>query len=140
MKFSDISKEKWDELQPYLDTCLLPVTGMNGLETPYEATQCLENLRDIMDLVELPFKGRIVTFPACHYMPGESSFESAIEEWCSNLKRTGFKYVVLITAKNGLTFDCQSADLVVQPQVDGALPTQEEVSDKIRSLWSGKNV
>ncbi|MGO4375464.1 DUF2487 family protein, partial [Paenibacillus sp. MCAF20] len=67
MKFSEIEKEQWEELRPYLDTCLLPVTGMDGSEQPYEATEWLERLRDIMDLIEIPFKGRVVTYPACHY-------------------------------------------------------------------------
>ncbi|GKU79521.1 DUF2487 family protein [Paenibacillus sp. L3-i20] len=140
MKFSDITNDQWDELKPYLDTCLLPVTGMNGLEAPFEATECLESLRDIMDLVELPFKGRVVTFPACHYVSSGISFNSMLEEWCSNLKRSGFKFVILITAKSTLSIQCENADLIIKPDQDGNVPSQEEIAGHIRNLWNGKNV
>lgn len=68
MKFSDIEEQTWDELRPYLDTAVLPVTGLNGGETPWEATRELEYLRDALDLIEIPFKGRIVTYPATIFL------------------------------------------------------------------------
>lgn len=135
MKFSEIDVQQWDELQPYLDTCLLPVTGMNGSESPPEATQCLEDLRDIMDLVEIPFKGRVVTYPACHYT---SDDQSSLEGWTAALKGIGFKYVILITANPRLRLLGRNADLVIAPDGDGKLPTQDDVSLRIRSLWNGK--
>lgn len=137
MKFSEISKEKWDELRPYLDTCLLPVTGMSGEESPYEATDCLERLRDMMDLIEQPFKGRVVTYPACHYVPEDGDVDSSLTLWCHNLKRSGFKYVVVITASAELSITCESADLILCPISKDELPSQEEVSALIRELWSG---
>ena len=68
MKFSDIDKEQWPELKPYLDTVLLPVTGLSGDEQPWEATRGLEKLRDLIDAVEIPFHGRVVIYPAYHYI------------------------------------------------------------------------
>ncbi|WJH37540.1 YpiF family protein [Paenibacillus sp. CC-CFT747] len=67
VKFSEIREEQWKDLQPYLDTCLLPITGLTGTESPWMTTEALEMLRDIMDLVENPYKGRLVTYPALHY-------------------------------------------------------------------------
>ena len=51
----------------YLDTCLLPVTGLTGKESPVEAGDRLEQLRDLLDLLEIPYHGRTVTYPAWHY-------------------------------------------------------------------------
>ncbi|MFD0586924.1 DUF2487 family protein [Paenibacillus sp. GCM10027627] len=139
MKFSEISKEQWDELQPYLDTCLLPVTGMNGTETPYEATEKLEKLRDMMDMVEGPFKGRVVTYPACHYATGESSMGRELDVWCARLKAAGFKYIILITADWALSFQSPLADLVLQPKNEEEWPDAREVSSQIRALWERKS-
>lgn len=136
MKFSDISKEQWDELKPYLDTCLLPVTGMSGKETPFEATECLERLRDMMDLVEIPFRGRVVTYPAAHYITDHDSMDASLERWCGQLKTIGFQYVILVTANESLELRCTEADLVLQPGVGGSLPDGAEVSSQIRELWS----
>lgn len=138
MKFSDISLTDWDELQPYLDTCLLPVTGLNGTETPPEATIALENLRDLLDLIEVPFKGRVVTYPACHYTRDGESLAEALRQWITSLRNTGFKYVVLATASASLDLEHCGADAVIAPSIDGRLPEQGEVSMLIRSLWNGK--
>lgn len=135
MKFSEITKEQWGELRPYLDTCLLPVTGMSGAEQPHEATEWLERLRDLMDLVEIPFKGRVVTYPACHYVTGDASYADSINGWCASLKQAGFKYVILITASKELRLQCDEADLWIRPNEDGGLPEQSKVSETIRALW-----
>ncbi|MHA7963487.1 DUF2487 family protein [Paenibacillus sp. CAU 1782] len=138
MKFSDISLAEWDELQPYLDTCLLPVTGMNGAETPPEATLALENLRDLLDLIEIPFKGRVVTYPAWHYTTDGEGLTEALAKWISSLRSTGFKYVLLATASPSLDLSRCGADAVISPGNDGGQPEQGEVSLLIRSLWNGK--
>ncbi|REK77233.1 DUF2487 family protein [Paenibacillus paeoniae] len=136
MKFSDITEEQWDELKPYLDTCLLPVTGLDGGESPYETTARLEGLRDLMDLVEIPFKGRVVTYPACHYIAENEAFQAMLGEWCGRLKQSGFKYVIVMTAFSAAGLTVRNADLILQPESDGGLPSQSEVSSQIRELWS----
>jgi hypothetical protein len=138
MKFSDISLSEWDELQPYLDTCLLPVTGLNGTETPPEATMALEKLRDLLDLIEIPFKGRVVTYPACHYAQDEERLNEALRQWIHSLRQTGFKYVVLAAASASLALEHCGADAVIAPNSDDELPAQGDVSMMIRSLWNGK--
>ena len=40
MKFSEVDEQTWPELTPF-DTCLIPFTGLSGMETP-EATVALE--------------------------------------------------------------------------------------------------
>lgn len=72
MKFSDIREEDWARWEPWLDTCLLPLTGLNGTELPWEVTQSLEKLRDIMDLVEIPFKGRMSRIRPFIFVPGKA--------------------------------------------------------------------
>ncbi|ALS27787.1 DUF2487 family protein [Paenibacillus cisolokensis] len=133
MKFSDISENQWDELSPYLDTCLLPVTGLTGRERPYEATKALERLRDVLDLIEIPFKGRVVTYPACHY--GADS-PALLEDLCAGAKAAGFRYVVLVTGTFGLALTAPSADLIVAPEPDGKAPDASHVAEAIRRLWS----
>jgi len=135
VKFSEIEAEQWDELKPYVDTCLLPITGLDGTETPSEATNYLEQLRDVMDLVEIPYRGRIVTYPAYHYVYGNEGSQQAIARCCANLKSQGYKYIILITSKSDIMFQINEADLWIAPTEDGNLPSDVEISRKIRELW-----
>ncbi|WP_160033225.1 DUF2487 family protein [Paenibacillus sp. An7] len=112
MKFSEITSEDWVELQPYLDTCLIPYTALTGWESPYEAVIALERLRDFLDYVEIPFKGRVVTYPAVHY--SQASQLQYLNELCSHLKVGGFKYVIVMTADEALVqAELPEADLVL---------------------------
>jgi hypothetical protein len=116
MKFSEIESSQWEELKPFLDTCLLPVTGMTGLESPAEATRALEDLRDLMDNIEIPFKGRVVTYPACHYT-GENEGHAVVEQLCASFKRTGYRYIIVVSARlTNLT--PASADLIFAPNTN----------------------
>lgn len=133
MKFSDIEAERWEELKPYLDTCLLPVTGLAGTEAPHEATRALEELRDIMDIVELPFKGRLVTYPAYHFF--DPSDAVRLDELCRRLRMAGFRYVIVATARPQLRLEEVSADLFIQPAADGALPPSSEVQQAVAAMW-----
>ncbi|GFN30668.1 DUF2487 family protein [Paenibacillus xylaniclasticus] len=133
MKFSEIESNQWDELKPYLDTCLLPVTGLTGLEQPDEATQALEQLRDVMDAIEIPFKGRVVTYPACHYI-GESGDE-LVESVCQSLKQAGFRFVIIVSAKLG-RLKPASADLIIVPDPDGGIANRDEIGRAVRAMWT----
>lgn len=112
MKFSEITSEDWVELQPYLDTCLIPYTALTGQESPYETVSALERLRDFLDYVEIPFKGRVVTYPAVHY--SEAPYLQRLNELCSHLKAGGFTYVIVMTADEALIHtELPQADLVL---------------------------
>ncbi|GMK42202.1 hypothetical protein PCCS19_52610 [Paenibacillus sp. CCS19] len=134
MKFSEIESSQWEELKPYLDTCLLPVTGLSGLETPAEATKALEDLRDIMDGIEIPFKGRVVTYPACHYT-GDDAEHAVVEQLCASLKRTGFRYIIVVSARI-TNLASVSADLIFAPTETGEVPSAEQIGQAIRSMWT----
>lgn len=137
MKFSDITAEQWDELQPYLDTCLLPLTGLSGEESPHDTTLALEQLRDWMDEVENPFRGRIVTYPANHYA-GADDVEK-INDLCHKMKSGGFKYVIIISSKLPFTEHAfEHGDLVLSPAT--VRPTEEFslrtlITTQIHNLW-----
>lgn len=139
MKFSEISSGQWEELSPYLDTCLLPVTGMTGTEKPFEATGLLERLRDLMDLIEIPFKGRVVTYPAWHYISENREFMGMLNECCASVKRAGFRYVIVVTANKDMNIACSAVDLFFQPDEEDNPPNQSDVSNAIRALWSGQS-
>ncbi|EFM09750.1 conserved hypothetical protein [Paenibacillus curdlanolyticus YK9] len=134
MKFSEITSEQWEELKSYLDTCLLPVTGLNGTESPAETTQALEDLRDVMDAIEIPFKGRVVTYPACHYI-GETEGHDTVERLCMALKRSGFRYVIVVSAKLRKLAP-PSADLTFVPNHEGVNVDANAIGQAIRSLWA----
>ncbi|GIP37451.1 hypothetical protein J31TS4_07310 [Paenibacillus sp. J31TS4] len=134
MKFSDISKEDWESLMPYLDTCLLPVTGMTGKQSPWQATKALEELGEQMIGLETAYKGRMVTYPALHYAAIGEAFQQQVNLICRNLKQTGFRHVILITASpliEELAFD--EADLVLTPAT--AAKGREHVRSLVEELW-----
>lgn len=140
MKFNEIDKDQWEELKPYLDTCLLPVTGLTGTETPFETTAALEKLRDAMDLIEIPFKGRVVTYPSYHFV-GEPVEYGKLNKLCAGLKESvGFRYVVMISVS--VLLDEQSlpaADLLLRIDADllaadyGSIKT--DVAARIGAMW-----
>ncbi|MFF2482183.1 DUF2487 family protein [Paenibacillus sp. NPDC058071] len=138
MKFSDLSAEEWGALQPYLDTCLLPVTSLTGEEQPHEATAALEKLRDVMDLIEIPFKGRVVTYPALHYIE-ETSRRQTVAGVCAALKRTGFKHVIAVVLGAKEDYEGAGPDLIVSIGEAGVIPDAKDVSKAVQLLWNAGN-
>ncbi|MFC5986098.1 DUF2487 family protein [Marinicrinis lubricantis] len=138
MKFSEIKREEWAELKPYLDTCLLPVTGLSGKEDPVEAADRLEQLRDLMDNIEGPFRGRIVTVPAVQYVMGsDESFVSGLNLLCSHLKSTGYTYVIVVSLLDRPSLEHpQGPDLWISPRIEGNEIRSQEISGMIQRLWS----
>ncbi|MEC0089741.1 DUF2487 family protein [Paenibacillus macquariensis] len=143
MKFSEISQASWSELQPYLDTCVIPFTGLTGLESPVEATASLERLRDFMDLVETRYKGRIVTYPAFHYQNQE--IPKSLNELCHRVKESGFKYAIIMTADTILEESkVLNCDLILSQQQLAPLFENDQtvlssiIQDKVESLWKTK--
>ncbi|RXZ80240.1 DUF2487 family protein [Paenibacillaceae bacterium] len=131
MKFSEIEQQQWDELQPYLDTCLLPLTGLKGGEAPGEATHELEKLRDALELVEIPFKGRVVTYPAWHYIGNAED----LEQVCERFKASGFRFVILLTANELDLSTPQAADLFIHPDSEGNFPESPAVKAAVSEMW-----
>jgi 23S rRNA (pseudouridine1915-N3)-methyltransferase len=134
MKFSEFDGAKWGELQPYLDTCVLPVTGLDGGESPAEATERLERLRDLLELIEHPFTGRIVTYPAFHYASG-SAAAAMVEQTVANMRQAGFRYAVVVTLSGDLQQPGSLADLWIMPERDGTIPTAASVSASVQAMW-----
>jgi 23S rRNA (pseudouridine1915-N3)-methyltransferase len=132
VKFKDIDPGQWEELKPYLDTCLLPLTGLTGNESPGRATDELVLLQKWMDVVEVPFTGRMVTYPALHYTPA-SDASKFVNELCSSLREEGFRYIVLITASGRFKEESFEADLLLSQAVMNAA----EAVRLVQELWHG---
>jgi|HigsolmetaAR203D_1030402.scaffolds.fasta_scaffold01107_17 hypothetical protein len=132
MKFSEFDGERWAELQLYFDTAILPVTGLSGHESPDEATAALERLRDLLERVEVPFKGRTVTYPALHYA---AEGASAVDRIASGLKTAGFRHVIVVSLDRSLTTESGSVDLWIRPEPDGSPPEARDVSEAVRAMW-----
>lgn len=141
MKFSEIDQSSWEGLRPYLDTCLLPVTGLTGTEQPWEATQELEYLRDVLDCAETPFKGRIVTYPAFHF-DGQGGGAESVNTVCRKLKEAGFRFVIVMTGHPAVAEIAYSnADLVLCPEMPNEMVMsgdefRERVYRDIQALWA----
>ncbi|KOR88798.1 DUF2487 family protein [Paenibacillus solani] len=137
MKFSEVDEQTWPELMPFYDTCLIPYTGLTGLETPWETTAALERLRDFMDLAEIPFKGRLVTYPAIQY--GKTDDIQLLNEVCHNVKSIGFKFVIVMTVDTILSEEQVTESTLVLSQrrlegIDGiSLPAL--ISSRISEMW-----
>lgn len=139
MKFSEITEQSWQELKPYLDTCVIPVTGMSGNEAPFEAVNKLEQLRDFLDLIEVPFMGRTVTYPAYHYV-NESDIRTEwrrLDEVAKQLKQYGFRHVVVMSIWNKLPGEsCEAIDLVLAPSGNGSASDERQVRKQVEELWN----
>lgn len=143
MKFSELTLEQWVEWQPYLDTCLLPVTGLQGSESPIEAALALEQLRDWLDHVEVPYYGRVVTYPAYHYLGKAASKDSqweVLNRYISQLKESGFRFVVIMSSQISFPDNVlHEADLVLTPcciKDSGEQAVKMHISSSIQKIWS----
>ncbi|MCS7462491.1 YpiF family protein [Paenibacillus doosanensis] len=142
MKFSDVEQGAWESLKPYVDTCLLPVTGMTGKEQPWEATRALEQLRDALDCFEIPYKGRVLTYPAFHYIEGEEGRE-LVATMCGRLK-DNFPYVVLVSADGRLAElgEIRGADktFILTPGelAENLAEIKRHIAEQLQHLWSGR--
>lgn len=138
MKFSDIDSQQWEELKPYLDTCLLPVTGLSGVEQPWQAAQSLERLRDALDLIEIPYQGRVVTYPAFHYIDTDDDASLLLNRVCQRLKTAGFKYVIVVTVGDPFgKMTIPAADIHMDGADLDAWPP-DRIRTSIESLWHGE--
>lgn len=140
MKFSEITQEDWANLQPYMDTCLIPVSGLDGSESPWEATQILENLRDALELIELPYKGRVVTYPAIHYTDDPVA-SSQVDTVCMKLRAAGFKHIIVMSVNPMIApWTLPQADLLLYVDTQELKQSYSEIKRKISSqvqqLWS----
>ncbi|MDP5273821.1 DUF2487 family protein [Chengkuizengella axinellae] len=142
MKFSEIEINLWDEHREYLDTCLLPFTGLTGEENPMETTKALEELRDMLDLVEIPFNGRVVTYPTVHFHQEEEQLASYLNNIRLNLKKQGFTYLILITHQTEMDkLKFQEFDLFLMPdeKEQDLVSLKDEISNKVQALWNNKS-
>ncbi|MBO9596252.1 MAG: DUF2487 family protein [Cohnella sp.] len=136
MKFNEISEESWAELQPFLDTCLLPVSGLTGSEAPWEATERMLRTGDWLSPLEKAFHGRTVTMPAYHYDRAGGSGSEGLNELVSRLKRSGFRYVVVVSGQaGGLPDSVTEASLTVQPTEDAEEPDSDALRQAVMAMW-----
>ncbi|MBN2984289.1 MULTISPECIES: DUF2487 family protein [Cohnella] len=137
MKFSEFDSLTWPGLQMYFDTCLLPVTGLTGRETPAEMTDKAAAVGDWLSPLETAFKGRAVTLPAYHYFDAEASADGELlERRCDALKAAGFRFVVVVSGTAGLLKALPaSADLLVQPARPEERPDAEAICRPVAALW-----
>ncbi|MNH33526.1 hypothetical protein D3C79_940490 [compost metagenome] len=110
---------------------------MHGGESPSEAAALLEQLRDLLELVEQPFQGRIVIYPAVQYAAQQSI--ATLNEICRNVKSNHFQYVIVATIAAEVSHrDIYESDLVLS--LSGFDPSQRglvksDISDKIQDMW-----
>lgn len=139
MKFSEIERQSWDELKPYFDTAVVPLSGLTGDESPWEATEALERLRDALDPIEAAFKGRTVTYPAVHYSEHPEGLARMVDELCRRLKSQGFVYCVAVAAAP-IELDLDEVSLLLSPatpEEPAADSYRERVKREIETLWHG---
>ncbi|MFC5448110.1 DUF2487 family protein [Paenibacillus aestuarii] len=139
MKFSEIEQDQWPDLKPYLDTCLLPLTGLKGFEDPVQTTHALEQLRDALDVIEIPYKGRVVTYPALHYVTGVD-MPAQLDAICLQLKRSGFRYVIVMTIHlPAAAWTAKEADLLISVDMaqwpEQANDIKSRISQQIQQMW-----
>jgi 23S rRNA (pseudouridine1915-N3)-methyltransferase len=135
MKFNELTSESWPELQLYLDTCLIPVSGLTGAETPWEATDKVARTGQWLAPLEQAFHGRTVTMPAFHYNNGSSEDTERLNRVCLQLRKSGFRYVIAIGGQPlGLSGKIK-ADLIVQPTTEEDELDVGQIRKWVTELW-----
>jgi 23S rRNA (pseudouridine1915-N3)-methyltransferase len=127
MKFSELSAETWEQQHTYFDTCILPLSGLDGSEHPFEATKKLADLQKTLDIIEKLYRGRIVIYPACHYMTNLN-----FDELVGQVKQT-FKFVVAATSSLMPIIHVDALDAIIQTTDD------VRIKSEIEQLWQSKS-
>lgn len=135
MKFSELDEISWPALAPYFDTCIVPVSGLNGTETPDVMTSKAAATGDWLLPLEQSFKGRIVTLPALHYYDGSTGDADKLSALCAACRRSGFRYVVIVCGTAGLLDAIQAADLVIAPKDEHDSPDTEQLRKRVTDMW-----
>ncbi|MFB9275252.1 DUF2487 family protein [Cohnella cellulosilytica] len=137
MKFSEIDPQSWPELQPYLDTCLLPLSGLTGEESPSEATEKVARTGDWLAPLEEAFRGRTVTMPAYHYGADSPEHIRKVNELIASWRAGGFRYVVLVCGQP-LELPGIDADLYVRPAAAPDEPDEQAIVQAVAGLWRSR--
>lgn len=138
MKFSEIDDQSWAELQPYLDTCLLPVSGLTGTEAPWEAKEKIMRTGDWLSVLERSFHGRTVTLPAYHYNQAAPDAADRLNDMCERFKSSGYKYVVVVCGQaGGVSERVTAANMIVQPDVEHDEPDEGKLRAAVSAMWRG---
>lgn len=140
MKFSELTEADWPDLQPYMDTCLLPVTGLTGREAPWKMADMAAETGAWLLPLEKAFKGRTVTLPALHYFEGPEADPGLLRRLCERCREAGFRHVVLVCGKPGFLGPDTGADLVVQPSRQGERPDPDALFGEVTDLWKRASV
>ncbi|MBB6674119.1 DUF2487 family protein [Cohnella nanjingensis] len=136
MKFSELDDDTWAELQPFLDTALLPVSGLSGGETPAEAAEKIGRTGDWLSPLEASFRGRTVTLPASHYDGDPAGGAARLEALCASIKRQGYRHLIVVAGNGGWTeAQLPSADMILQPQAADEAPDPERIRQAVTALW-----
>ncbi len=137
MKFSEFDTTTWPALAPYLDTCLLPITGLAGSETPDVMTDKAAAAGAWLSPVEQAFKGRTVTMPAFHYYEDSMQMHENLIRMCVGFRRIGFRYVVLVSGIPGLlgAAAAREANLILQPSGEEDSPDPETLRKAVVDMW-----
>jgi len=135
MKFSEIGADSWPELQPYLDTCLLPLSGLTGEESPIEATDKVARTGQWLAPLEYAFRGRTVTMPAYHYDAGSYEHSERINQLIARWRKMGFRYVVIISGQPSEWHQHLLADLFIQPSAIEEEPNSQDITKLVSELW-----
>lgn len=137
MKFSDFDKSSWEANCKYFDTCLIPFTGLKGTESSPEAAEALERLRDLLDCIEQPFQGRIVTYPAIQYSSGDNI--QYLNEICRKVKSSHFQYIIVASSDlELLSSEIVESDLVLSLtgfDASRIISFKSQIGRKIEQMW-----
>jgi 23S rRNA (pseudouridine1915-N3)-methyltransferase len=142
MKFSEVDANGWPELKNYYDTCLIPISGLTGEETPWEATNRVARTGEWLSPIEQNFNGRTVTMPAFHYCTWGSEDILRLERLIAQLRNNGFRYVILVcgTKESFSEAGIIGADLLIKPTVDNEHPDTQLLRQQIADLWKQPSV
>ncbi|THF78390.1 DUF2487 family protein [Cohnella fermenti] len=136
MKFSEFSPEQWYDLLPYMDTCLIPVSGLTGEEPPHEATERIAGTGDWLQPLEAAFRGRSVTMPANHYVDVTNEDDiRRVSGLCERMRGLGFAFVVVVSGRADWAAVPEDADLLIKPEEAGAEPDPDKLRQAIMALW-----
>jgi hypothetical protein len=137
MKFSDFDESSWKANCQYFDTCLIPFTGLKGTESPPEAAEALGRLRDLLDCIEQPFQGRIVTYPAIQYSSGDSI--QYVNEICRKVKSSHFQYAIVASSDlELLSIEIVESDLVLSLtgfETSRIMSCKSQIGREIEQMW-----
>lgn len=138
MNYNEIKLEQWQEIQPFIDTVVIPVVQLKPWDEPTAISDKIKRLKTAEGWLERFFTGRILIMPEIVAVHGWQPFDFKNAE--KSFAEAGYKYVLFIQLNEDsrLNRGQQNLSCIDVPSFDEMKESSfaEKINQVVLSLWN----